>query len=146
MVFKMEDSGFPCPRNSGLVRALGGHPGSERECGRRADPEPPEREGPWVRRKLFGTSSRALEQGLQSPLPTAPRENTCCCLSCSVGTGRVGGVDIPPPGTSAKCAFVYLRFGPKKKKKACLLKNTAPENSLGCGDLGRSQGTFLGLC
>lgn len=57
VVFKMEDSRLPGPRNSGLVRALGGRTGPRQECGRRADPEPQEREGPWVEKKLFGTSS-----------------------------------------------------------------------------------------
>lgn len=149
MVFKMEDSGLPGPRNSGLVRALGGRSGPRQECGRRANPEPQKRDpGSLGGEASIWDEFPRLSKSSRAPLARAPRENTRCCLSCSVSAGRVCRVNIvPPPGTPAKWAFVYLRFEQKRKKKACLLKNTAPENSFGCGDLDRRwQGTFLTLC
>lgn len=79
------------PRNSGLVRALEGCNGPRQECGRRADPEPQERESPWVGKKLFGTSSQSLaraQEPLSPPLPEKTR--TIVLAAVLVLGGRAG--------------------------------------------------------
>lgn len=91
MVFKMEDSGLPGPRNSGLVRALGGRSGPRQECGRRANPEPQEREGPWVGKQVFGMSSRGLARAPEPPSPRPPEKTLAVVLAALLVPGGYAG-------------------------------------------------------
>ena len=87
----MEDSGPPGPRNSGLVRTHGGHTGPRQECGRKADPAPQEREGPWVEKKLFGMRSRGLARVPEPPSPWAPVKTLAVVLAAVLVLGGCMG-------------------------------------------------------
>lgn len=112
VVFKMEDSGLPGPRNSGLVRTRGGHAGPRRECGRRADPEPQEREGPRVEKKLCGMRSRGLAR-VPEPPPCGPVKTLAVVLAAVSARGGCAA-ECPPASGLCPAGFVYWRVEHKK--------------------------------
>lgn len=110
MAFKMEDSGLLGPRNSGLIKALGGRSSPRQECGRRAHPQPQEREGPWVGKKLFGTSSRGLVRAPEPPSPRPPEKTLAVVLAAVlVQEGCVCGGERRPP-TRGLCQMGFCLF------------------------------------
>ena len=86
------------PQEFRAGQGSGGMGWPEGRCGRKADPEPQERESPWVGKKLFGTSSRGLTRAHEPPSPRPPKKTLAVVLAATlVPGGCAGRVSAPHP-------------------------------------------------